>query len=111
MIPLCQYPLRHFLTGCQAELARTQGKQEAAYKRLSRLIHNQRLSPKWLAESVAHQALSQVPPFGKVRFTIDWTAPDKDIVGIFDGLAGSVGKLVKGVDGDGKMSLDEGNTR
>jgi hypothetical protein len=45
-------------TGCQAELARTQGKQEAACKRLSRLIHNQRLSPKWLAEGVAHQALS-----------------------------------------------------
>src|SRR5262249_322547 len=59
-------------TGCQAELARTQGKQEAACKRLSRLIHNERLSPKWLAEGVAHQALSQVPPFGKVPFTIDW---------------------------------------
>jgi hypothetical protein len=60
-------------TGCQAELARTQGKQEAVCKRLSRLIHNERLSPKWLAESVAHQALSQVPRFGRVRFTIDWT--------------------------------------
>ena len=60
-------------TGCQAELARTQGNQEAACKRLSRLIHNERLSPKWLAESIAHQALSQVQPFGKVRFTIDWT--------------------------------------
>src|SRR5499433_358390 len=64
-------------TGCQAELARTQGKQEAACKRLSRLIHNERLSPKWLAEGVAHQALSQVPPFGKVRFTIDWTTEDE----------------------------------
>src|SRR5262249_11415922 len=61
-------------TGCQAELARTQGKQEAACKRLSRLIHNERLSPKWLAEGVAHQALSQVPPFGKVRLTMDWTS-------------------------------------
>src|SRR6266542_3295171 len=29
----------------------------------------------------------------------------------FDGSAGSVGKLVKGVDGGGKMSLDEGNSR
>lgn len=27
-------------TGCQAKLARTQGNQEAACKRLSRLIHN-----------------------------------------------------------------------
>jgi len=64
-------------TGCQAELARTQGNQEAACKRLSRLIHNERLSPKWLAESIAHQALSQVPQFGKVRFTIDWTTEDE----------------------------------
>src|SRR5215813_1522992 len=61
-------------TGCQAELARTQGKQEAACKRLSRLIHNERLSPNWPAEGVAHQALSQVPPFGKVRLTMDWTS-------------------------------------
>ena len=29
-------------TGCQAELARTQGNQEAAAKQLSRLIHNPR---------------------------------------------------------------------
>src|SRR5215510_770259 len=54
--------------GCQAELARTQGNQEADCKRLS---------PKWLAESIAHQALSQVPRFGKVRFTIDWTTEDE----------------------------------
>lgn len=60
-------------TGCQAKLARTQGNQEAACKRLSRLLHNERLSPKRLAESVAHQALSQVPRCGKVRLTIDWT--------------------------------------
>ncbi len=60
-------------TGCQAKLARTQGNQEAACKRLSRLIHNERLPPKWLAESIAHQALSQVPLHGKVRVTIDWT--------------------------------------
>lgn len=64
-------------TGCQADLARTQGNQEAACKRLSRLIHNERLSPKWLAESIAHQALGQVPPCGKVRFTIDWTTEDE----------------------------------
>lgn len=64
-------------TGCQAKLARTQRNQEAACKRLSRLIHNERLSPKWLAESIAHQALGQVPDRGKVRFTIDWTTEDK----------------------------------
>ena len=61
-------------TGCQAALARTQGNQEAACKRLSRLLHNERLPPKWLAEGVAHQALSQVPAYGKVRVTIDWTS-------------------------------------
>ena len=33
-------------TGCQAALARTQGTQEAAVKRLSRLLHNERLKPK-----------------------------------------------------------------
>ena len=70
-------------TGCQAELARTQGNQEAACKRLSRLIHNERLSPKWLAESIAHQALGQVPPFGKVRLTIDWTTEDEQHLLIF----------------------------
>jgi len=37
-------------TGCQAELARTQGNQEAAVKRLSRLLHNDRLKPKDFAE-------------------------------------------------------------
>jgi hypothetical protein len=64
-------------TGCQAKLARTQGNQEAACKRLSRLIHNERLPTKWLAESIAQQALRQVPDCGKVRFTIDWTTEDK----------------------------------
>lgn len=61
-------------TGCQAALARTPGNQEAACKRLSRLIHNARLAPKRLAEAVAQQALRQVPAYGKVRFTIDWTS-------------------------------------
>ena len=61
-------------TGCQAQLARTQGNQEAACKRLSRLLHNARLPPKWLAEGIAQQALSQVPAYGKVRVTIDWTS-------------------------------------
>ena len=35
----------------------------------------------------------------------------KDIVGAFGGSAGSVGKLVKGIDRDCKMSLDEGDSR
>lgn len=61
-------------TGCQAALARTQGNQEAAVKRLSRLLHNDRLKPKDFAEWLCRQALRQVPRTGRVRFTIDWTS-------------------------------------
>jgi hypothetical protein len=61
-------------TGTQAELARSFGNQEAACKRINRLLHNERLKPNDLAEAVIHQALSQVPRGGRVRFTIDWTS-------------------------------------
>jgi Transposase DDE domain len=64
-------------TGCQAELARTQGNQEAATKRLSRLIHNARLSPKAFAEWLCCRALEQAPRTGQIRVTIDWTSEDK----------------------------------
>lgn len=60
-------------TGTQAALARTCGNQEAAFKRLSRLIHNPRLAPHRLADAVLEQALRQLPPRGKVRLAIDWT--------------------------------------
>jgi len=63
-------------TGCQAQLARGGTNQEARVKRLARLIHNQRIQPKDLAEAVLHQALRQVPPRGKVRVTLDWTSED-----------------------------------
>jgi hypothetical protein len=66
-------------TGCQAELARTQGNQEAACKRLSRLLHNQRLSPKDLAEWLCLRALEQLPRSGQVRLTIDWTTEGDSI--------------------------------
>lgn len=61
-------------TGCQAELARTQGNQEAACKRISRLIHNERLPPHDMAEAVCRHALSRLPWRGRVRLTIDWTS-------------------------------------
>ena len=61
-------------TGCQAALARTQGNQEAAVKRLSRLLHNDRLKPKDCAEWLCRQALRHVPRTGRVRVTIDWTS-------------------------------------
>ncbi len=60
-------------SGNQAELARGQGNQEAAVKRLSRLLHNARLGPHRLADSVLAQALEQLAPKGKVRLAIDWT--------------------------------------
>ena len=61
-------------TGNQAALARTQGNQEAACKRLTRLLHNPRLAPKWLTEAVCQQAVRQLPKHGLVRLTIDWTS-------------------------------------
>ncbi|MDQ3259030.1 MAG: transposase [Acidobacteriota bacterium] len=60
-------------TGTQAALARTVGNQEAATKRLSRLMHNERLRPHALADAVLAQALRQLPRTGTVRLAIDWT--------------------------------------
>jgi hypothetical protein len=48
-------------TGTQAKLARGLGNQEAAVKRLSRLLHNARLAPHRLAAAVLAQALRQLP--------------------------------------------------
>jgi hypothetical protein len=62
-------------TGNQAQLARTQGNQEAGAKQLSRLIHNPRLKPKDFAKWLCLQVLThQVPRSGRVRLTIDWTS-------------------------------------
>jgi hypothetical protein len=60
-------------TGNQAELARGLGNQEAAVKRLSRLLHNPRLAPHRLADAVLAQALRHLPSTGKVRLAVDWT--------------------------------------
>src|SRR6266853_439385 len=54
-------------TACQAQLARSFGNQEAAVKRLSRLLHNERLDPKLLADAVLLQALHQRPTQGRRR--------------------------------------------
>lgn len=61
-------------TGNQADLTREMGNQEAAIKRLSRLIHNPRLDPRWLASMILAHALSQLPARGRIRLTIDWTS-------------------------------------
>ena len=60
-------------SGTQAELARGLGNQEAAVKRLARLLHNERLAPHRLADAVLAQGLRQLPPTGKVRLALDWT--------------------------------------
>src|SRR5262252_21359 len=60
-------------TACQAQLARSFGKQEAAVKCLSRLLHNERLAPRRLADAVLVQALHQLPTHGTVRLAVDWT--------------------------------------
>jgi hypothetical protein len=63
-------------TACQAQLARSFGNQEAAVKRVSRLLHNERLDPKLLADAVLLQALHQLPKQGTIRLAIDWTIED-----------------------------------
>ncbi len=63
-------------TGCQAALARTQGNQEAAVQRLSRLWHNARLKPKACAEWRCRRALRHVPRTGRGRVTMDWTSEE-----------------------------------
>jgi hypothetical protein len=60
-------------TGCPAPLARSFGNQEAAAKRLSRLVHNERLEPRHLADAVLLHALVQLPAHGPVRLALDWT--------------------------------------
>jgi hypothetical protein len=63
-------------TGNQAELARSFGNQEAGVKRVGRLVHNERLDPRDIAEAVFEEAISKIPSSGKVRVTIDWTSED-----------------------------------
>ena len=52
------------------------GNQEAAVKRLSRLLHIDRLRPTRLATWICRQVLRKIPSSGKVRLAIDWTTED-----------------------------------
>ena len=60
-------------TCCQAGLARAIDNFEAAVKRLSRLIHNERLKDRRAADAILQQSLRQLPAHGPVRLVIDWT--------------------------------------
>ena len=68
-------------TGCQAQLARHFGNQEAAAKRLSQLLHNERLEPqpRHLADTVLLQALGQLPTHGPIWLAIDWRSEGPNI--------------------------------
>jgi Transposase DDE domain len=61
---------------CQATLARFFDNFEAASKRLSRLLHNARLSTEELAWAHARALLAQLPATGPVRLSLDWTTED-----------------------------------
>ncbi|MCA1626984.1 MAG: transposase, partial [Acidobacteria bacterium] len=61
---------------CQATLARYWGNFEAAAKRLSRFLHNERLETAALAHAQARLIVSQLPLSGEVRVAIDWTIED-----------------------------------
>lgn len=60
-------------TGNQAALARSFGNQEASTRRLSRLLHNPRLSPHHLADAVLTHVLAHLPRRGRLRLALDWT--------------------------------------
>ena len=60
-------------SGCQAQLARAFGNQEAVAKRVSRLLHHERREPRHLADVMLLHALGQLPAHGPVRLALDWT--------------------------------------
>ena len=64
-------------TAVQAGLAEVFGNQEAASKRIARLLQNRRISPKELSEIVFEQSLKQLPKVGKIRLAFDWTIENK----------------------------------
>ena len=64
-------------TAVQAGLAEVFGNQEAAGKRIARLLQNPRISPKELSDMVFEQTLRQLPKIGKVRLAFDWTIENK----------------------------------
>src|SRR2546423_1799783 len=60
-------------TAKQAELARSFGNQEAATRRLSRLLHNPRLAPHQLADALLTYVLANLPRGKRLRLALDWT--------------------------------------
>ncbi len=61
---------------CQATLARCFNNFEAASRRLTRLLHNSRLSPDALARAHARALIARLPARGAVRLALDWTTEE-----------------------------------
>src|SRR5215210_418847 len=61
---------------CQAALARFFDNFEAASRRLTRLLHNSRLSPDESARSHARALCARLPATGAVRLSLDWTTEE-----------------------------------
>jgi hypothetical protein len=61
---------------CQATLARSFDNFEAASRRLTRLLHNSRLSPDESARSHARALIARLPVRGAVRLSLDWTTEE-----------------------------------
>lgn len=61
---------------CQATLARCFDNFEAASRRLTRLLHNCRLSPDASARSHARALCARLPARGAVRLALDWTTEE-----------------------------------
>src|SRR5216683_2012689 len=66
-------------TGNQAELARGLGNQEAAVKRLSRLLHNERLAIDWTIEGFQHLLVVSLVTGGRA-VPIYWRAYDAAVL-------------------------------
>jgi hypothetical protein len=61
---------------CQATLARFFDNFEAASRRLTRLLHNSRLSPDEAARAHARALCARLPARGAVRLSLDWTTEE-----------------------------------
>jgi len=62
---------------CQATIARSFDNFEAAAKRLSRFLHNERLDVMAVAMAHAQALIRQLPTAGLIRIAIDWTIEEK----------------------------------
>src|SRR5579859_5627326 len=70
------YALISVQSCCQSTLARLFDNYEAAKKRLSRLLHNERLDIEQMILATSCMIVSQLPRSRRIRIAIDWTTED-----------------------------------